>query len=1039
LSRSPLRRWAGPAIAGSLALVGSVLPVVATAATAASPGLVISQVYGAGGNAGAVLANDYVELFNRSSAPVSTAGMSVQYASATGTGDFQAAALTPVEVPAGGYHLVRLAGGSVGSPVPAADSTGTLNLSGSAGKVVLADGLGDIACNGGSSTCTPEESGRIVDLVGFGTANFFEGSAAAPGLSPTTAALRAGAGCTDTDQNSADLTAGAPAPRNAATAPAPCGGVPGGPTTPTPSCPETVRTDLGTGATAPVSATDADSRVTTATLTAPPAGVTLAGFTASTADGAPGAATLTVGPATAAGTYQVEVVFGTDDVPAQTDRCTVEVSVFDVTRVTPVSAVQGSGPASPIVGSRVVVEAVVTSLITSRDVLDGFYVQERVPDADPQTSEGLYVFCRTLCPTGLAGGDLVRVVGTVRENNGTTQVDVSTAGTTVAVVASGQALPAATVIALPAASSTEESATFERLEGMRTTISRTLAVAEYFDQAQFGEIVLEAEERSFQYTQTNGPSVAGYAAFLEDLAKRRIVLDDASNDQNDATTGTVDEPYFFPWDADEAAQQGLSTTNRFRGGDTITGLTGVMEYAFGSWRLRPVVGQDYTFTSTNPRPAAPDAVGGRLKVASFNVLNYFADIDTTASNSTGPCGPPLPDGTPGTDDCRGADSEVERVRQLDKIVAALSTIRADVFGLIEIQNDSGKATQQIVDALNAKVGPGTYDYIRTGTIGTDAIKQAFVYDTKTVEPVGAFDLLTTADDPRFVDTRNRPSLIQTFDEAETGERVTISVNHLKSKGSGCGTGDDSPLDGSGNCDLTRTQAAQALVDHLAKDPTRSRDPDFLIIGDLNSYAKERPIAVIEGAGYTNLLERFEGEDSYGYLFDGLLGDLDHALASTSLLPQVTGAGGWDINADENPLFDYNDTVRDLGEAAFERESTARPLYEADPYRSSDHDPAIVGLDLSSRNRAPVARITGPTTVRVGRRIVLSAATSSDPNRLDVLSYAWDLDGDGRFDDATGRTAVFRGVRGPGPKTVSVRVSDGELKAVARKTVTVTVK
>jgi hypothetical protein len=153
---------------------------------------------------------------------------------------------------------------------------------------------------------------------------------------------------------------------------------------------------------------------------------------------------------------------------------------------------------------------------------------------------------------------------------------------------------------------------------------------------------------------------------------------------------------------------------------------------------------------------------------------------------------------------------------------------------------------------------------------------------------------------------------------------------------------------------------------------------------------------------------------------------------------VTGAGGWDINADENPLSDYDDTVRDAGEAAFERASAARPLYEANAYRSSDHDPAIVGLALSSPNRAPVARITGPTTVRVGRTIQLDARASSDPNRLDVLSYAWDLDGDGQFDDATGPTAAFKGIRGPGPKSVEVSVSDGTLTAVARTTVTVTV-
>ena len=445
MSRSSLRRWAGPAIAGSLALVASVLPVVATAATAASPGLVISQVYGGGGNTGAVYTNDYVELFNRGTVPASTAGLSVQYASATGAWSNTGLALPAVSVPAGGSFLIQLAAGTTtAAALPAPDLSATSpNLSGTTGKVALVTGAAALGCSG--TNCTPEQLARIVDLVGYGAANFAEG-APAPATTNSTATLRAGGGCTDTDANSADFTTGVPAPRNSSVAATPCGGAPGGPATPTASCPARISTDLGAGATAPVSATDADSRITTAILTAPPAGVTLEGFSPSTADGAPGAATLTVGPATAAGTYQVEVVFGTDDVPAQTVRCTVEVSVFDVTRVTPVSAVQGSGPASPLLGSRVVVEAVVTSLITSRDVLDGFYVQERVPDSDPLTSEGLYVFCRTLCPTGLAGGDLVRVVGPVSEANSTTQVDASTAGTRITVLASGQALPAAAVV-----------------------------------------------------------------------------------------------------------------------------------------------------------------------------------------------------------------------------------------------------------------------------------------------------------------------------------------------------------------------------------------------------------------------------------------------------------------------------------------------------------------------------------------------------------------------------------------------------------------
>ena len=786
----------------------------------------------------------------------------------------------------------------------------------------------------------------------------------------------------------------------------------GDPLPPTISCDATVSTRTGEGATSQVSATDQDSGIDSLAITSDAVdGMTLGGSTAPTGEGQTATATLTVAGTTAVGTYDVEITATSDD--GARAVCTVAVTVSEPLETSLVSTVQGSGAASPLDGEEVRVEAVVTSLITDEDVLNGFYVQEEDADADedPATSEGIYVFCGSTCPTGLVKGDLVEVVGTVDEFFNNTQINVT--GGSVRVVGSGLPLPTAASVTLPASSSTEDPGTFETVEGMVTTISTTLAVSEYFNLARFGEIVLTANEREYQYTQTNTPTADGYEAFLADLATRRIILDDDSNDENDATSGPLNnEPYYYP-------TPGLSTDNYFRGGDTITGLTGVMEYSFGAWKLRPVPGEDYTFETANPRPATPDDVGGRLQVASFNVLNYFATVDTTSSNNTGPCGPS------GTDDCRGADSEDERQRQLAKIVAALETIDADVFGLIEIQNDEGLATQQIVDALNAATAPGTYDYIRTGAIGTDAIKQAFLYKTATVAPVGAFDLLTEEDDARFDDERNRPALIQTFEELATGERFTVAVNHLKSKGSGCGAGDDSPEDGSGNCDLTRTQAAAALADYLATDPTGSGDPDFLIIGDLNSYSMERPITTLETAGYVDLLERFEGLDSYGYVFDGLLGHLDHALATTSLAEQVTGAGGWKINADEVPLFDYNDTVRDAGEAVFERESSALPLYEPNPYRSSDHDPVIVGLSL---NTAPVADAGGPYTVKPGARIVLDATGSTDLEG-DDLTYAWDLDGDGQFDDATGPTATFRGNRPPGSYPVAVRVSDGSESSI----------
>jgi len=772
----------------------------------------------------------------------------------------------------------------------------------------------------------------------------------------------------------------------------------GDPRQPGIDCQETVEVTTGTGATSEVSATDEDSGIASLAITSAPVdGITLDDSTAPVEMGEIATATLTVDGSTEVGTYDVEITATTDD--DQQATCVASVVVSEPLETTLISTVQGSGAASPFDGQDVQVEAVVTSLITGNDVLEGFYIQEEDADTDvnAETSEGIYIFCGSNCPAELAAGDLVRVTGTVDEFFENTQIN-STGGS-VAVLESGLPLPAAAVVTLPAETSTQDPATFENVEGMRTTISTTLVVSEYFELARFGEVVLTADERSYQYTQTNEPSVEGYEAFLADLATKRIILDDDSNDQNDATSGPLNnEPYYYP-------TPGLSTGNYFRGGDTITDLTGVFEYSFGAWKLRPITGEDYTFEPTNPRPASPEEVGGRLKVASFNVLNYFATIDETSSDSTGPCGPS------GNQDCRGADSETERQRQLAKIVAALEVIDADVFGLIEIQNDAGLATQQIVEALNAATAPGTYDYIETGFIGTDAIKQAFLYKTATVTPVGEYELLTSEDDPRFDDTRNRPALIQTFEEAATGERVTIAVNHLKSKGSGCGAGDDSPEDGSGNCDGTRTEAAQALADFLATDPTGSGDPDFLIIGDLNSYSQERPITTLEAAGYVDLLERFEGLESYGYVFDGLLGHLDHALATSTLNEQVTGAGGWKINADEVPLFDYNDDVRDVGEADFERESNALPLYEPNPYRSSDHDPVIVGLDLGGAVEPPPTTCFGFEPTIVGDE---GGGVIFGTNGDDVIlagggnDYIFALNGDDVVCAGDGNNVVFAG-------------------------------
>lgn len=603
-----------------------------------------------------------------------------------------------------------------------------------------------------------------------------------------------------------------------------------------------------------------------------------------------------------------------------------------------IHAIQGTG--APIaVPFAVDVSAIVTCLFTTADVVSGFWVQEEDADADgnPLTSEGIFAKCGSRCPTGLRVGDLVRVVGTAGEAFTTTQIDATVTNGAVTILSSGNPLPSPIPLTLPASGSTGAFSTFAHVEGMLVSFLNPLVVSEYFELARFGQIVLTESARPYQFTSHNLPNASAFSATNAALARRRIVLDDDNDDQNDAVTGTSDEAYFYP-------TGGLSLTNKFRGGDTITSLRGVMQHAFSAWRVRPVPQAfNYQFVKENPAPLVPVNVGGTLRVTSFNVLNYFTTLDT---GGTG-CGPT------GAAECRGANSLAESARQRNKIVSAIVTINPEIAGLIELQNSaSNTPIMDLVAALNAVAGLGTYAFIPTGLFGGDAIQVGLIYKPSAVVPINAFKILDSSVDPTFIDTLNRPVLIQTFEELSSGARFTVSVCHLKSKGSTC-SGDSDAGDGQGNCPETRRTAALALGNYLATDPTGSNDPDHLIIGDLNSYFKEDPITTLEQLfGFTNLASALLGFDAYSYVFDGQLGSLDHALASPTLLPQVTGVTDWHINADEIPLFDYNDAILDSGEASFERESSVGNLYAPDPLRSSDHDPVLVGLALGPPTQSP---------------------------------------------------------------------------------------
>lgn len=585
--------------------------------------------------------------------------------------------------------------------------------------------------------------------------------------------------------------------------------------------------------------------------------------------------------------------------------------------------IQGSGAAfDPAFGGTRIIEGVATAVM-----LGGVFVQEEATDvdADPQTSEGIFVFLSG--QTAPAEGSLVRVLGTVAEFGGKTQLTDVT-------VKSCAAVPTPIVptpVTFPVASTTD----LERFEGMQVELTQEMVISEYFNYTRFGEIVvglpLAGQDRLYTPTTVVEPGDEARALAAEN-ARRIITIDDVS---------TVQNPSVIPHPGNG---EPFSLTNRFRGGDTITGIQGILDDSFSRYRIQPTVYGDYQ--AKNPRPADAPVVGGELQVASANVLNYFLTLD----QGTNKCGPSL------NQDCRGANDAEERTRQRDKILAALAELDADVVGLMEMENSPGvEPAADLVRGLNERLGAGTYEYVDTGVIGTDAIRVGMLYKPDAVTPIGDFDILSSADDPRFDDTKSRPMLTQTFDEIASGERFTVSVNHLKSKGSAC-AGDPDTGDGQANCNQTRTRAAQAIVDHLAEDPTNSGDPDKLIIGDLNSYDHEDPIDALVAGGFTDMVKQFGGEYAYSYVFDGQAGYLDHALASPSLTEQVTGAREWHINADEPSILDYDTSFKPPAVDA---------LYAPDPYRASDHDAVLVGLNLESLDDVALSAAVNPSSIVFG--------------------------------------------------------------------------
>lgn len=499
--------------------------------------------------------------------------------------------------------------------------------------------------------------------------------------------------------------------------------------------------------------------------------------------------------------------------------------------------IQGAGAASGRVGQVVVIEAIVTGDFQDGDGdatrnLNGFFVQEEASDwdGDSRTSEGLFVFGPS---ADVNPGDRVRVIGVVSEYFGLTEITA----TRVEIIEAGAVADVGSLavdITLPG--------DLEAYEGMMVHVPQTLVVTDQDDLERLGETHLYATEgdglgglvdemadgRPFTFTQTNQPSVSGFAAHEAEVDRRTLIYDDG---RNGAWQGVTDPNGAGPYGTDNAPQAG----------DSITGLTGVLDYGFNNFRIRSVTDGANQFTDTNPREDAPPDVGGSLTVASFNVLNFFVTLDNGGRMDNG-------------QEPRGANTEAEFARQVQKLVGTLITLDADVLALIEIENDFSKPTDPafltasaaaraeyyraegnafgyLVEKLNEALGDDVYDWVDPGVahLGTDAIATGSIYKKDVVQIA---DGTTVAIDTHAVN--DRPTMAVTFEEIATGGEFTAVSNHFKSKRSGTGVNDDKG-DGQARSNFDRVQQANRLDSWLDTNPTGSADDDIVLLGDFNAY------------------------------------------------------------------------------------------------------------------------------------------------------------------------------------------------------------
>jgi hypothetical protein len=903
-----------------------------------NPDVVISQVYGGGANTGAPLTHDYIELFNRSSAPVSLEGWSLQYASATGSGNFGASSAQLTELSGtigpGQYFLVQEAGGAAGVPplppvaLPAPDliDPTPILMSATAGKVALVQGATTLGCNGGSTPCDAETIEKILDLVGYGGANFFEGSAPAPTLSNTTAAFRQDDGCIDTNNNGSDFTTASPAPRNSATAPRTCGGD---------AAPTVSSTSPASGGSVPPAAALA------VTFSEPVAAAD--GWFALSCDAAPVPASGSGGPTTFTITPSAPLVAGascllviegtliTDldgvDPPDQMDG---NVSIAFTVEVPPpptrIRDIQGTSHLSPKNGQTVNDVTGVVTLVQG----NGFFLQDPSPDAIDATSEGIFVFTSS-APT-VAVGDAVLVTGLVTEfrpgctpscsptssafsNLTTTEINRPTR---ITLVSSGNALPAAIVLGAGAGERLPPSAVIDDDTSGSVETGPTS-----FDPAHDGIDFYESLEG--MRVQLDDAAAVGPTVTFSSGSREIAVVGRGGDGAGPRTARggvVVGVGDFNP----ERLIVVASTLPLVDVGATFPGaLRGVIDYSFGNFKLLPTEVPAPVASPLVPEVVSLGALGANeVDLATFNVENLDAND------------PP------------------EKFARLAEIV--VNNLRSpDLIAVEEIQDDNGATNDAntnasltyaaLINAIATAGGP-TYKFrnidpeddrdggepggnIRVGFLFRDdrglsfVDKPGAVFNTpNAVINEGGLPALQYS--PGRVDPTNaafnnsRKPLAAEL--RYKGRALFVFANHFNSKGG------DQPLFGrfqppALNSETQRRAQAEVLADFVAQilavDPTAA----VVVLGDLNDFEFSAPVGILKAAGLTTLVETLPANERYTYVFDGNSQVLDHIMVSSSLVPVAR--------------FDIVHVNAEF----------------ADP--ASDHDPSVARLSL------PVAKKTSP--------------------------------------------------------------------------------